>query len=111
MKGLAYLPFVGFVAFVLLVAASTSKPRPQPLADGGAAPVILAPPQGYRRAEQSEVTASMQQAAVSDLGRYPLGSIVYHGSPPTFAIGIESHYDAARGWHKGASVFVQGGTL
>jgi hypothetical protein len=109
-KSLAYLPFVGLMAFVLFVAASSSKPRPQPSADGGAAPLILAPPQGYRRADQGEVTTAMQQAAVNDLDRYPLGSIVYHDSPPTFAIGIESHYDAARGWHKGASVFVKGAT-
>lgn len=81
------------------VEPSSTTPTPPPDA------VILSPPAGYRRALDSEITASMRAAALAALA-LPLGRFVYYDG---FAIGVESHWDQARGWHKGASVFVPKG--
>lgn len=115
MKGyhidLVVVPLVGLLLLgvVLAAAHSTRGPKltPQPTDT-----VILEPPKGYRRADSREVTASMRDTAIADL-KNPLGSIEFHTDPlrGDYAIGIESHYDQARGWHKGASVFVPSGDL
>lgn len=68
-------------------------------------PIIVTVP-GYRRALDSELTDDMVSAAVRALGSSaPLGTVVVGED---FAIGIENHHNEARGWHRGASVFVPG---
>jgi hypothetical protein len=96
---------LGGVVAVVAVALFASGDRKVADNSNGlpAGTVILNPPQGYRRATALEVTQDMRSAAATDLRANTLGTVVEHEG---FSVGIESHFDERRGWHKGASVFV-----
>lgn len=96
------LPLVALGALVLGCAVAGARVTRAPNSYPPPGSVILQPPEGYRRARNAEVTAE-QRAAASEALRRALGVLVHY---PQFVIGVESHFDRARGWHKGASVFV-----
>ncbi len=101
----AWLLLIPLAGFALL--AFSSKKQKAPKFPGGPlpTPVIVSIP-GFRRALQNEVTTPMEEAAVAAVASpAPLGTVVIREG---FAVGLESHYDEARGWHRGASVFVKG---
>lgn len=71
--------------------------------------VYLAPPAGYRRARQDEVTAMISSQARASLS-HNLGDLrgpFTNEQGRQFIIAVETHCDATKGPHKGASVFIQ----